>query len=358
MRKLLFILIYAILVFNATNAQEKEKYYEKIERNTFRFFFDKNYYLTDKFCEFKSIERVSALNPVSQKFDGAFKDFNNAGRLILEGNYSDGIKQGLFKAYHANGKLKWEANYVNNIPEGEVKHYYNNGQLAIDLLYNTSGFLIQNFYRPDGVQKIKNGQGSYEFTIPFEGYTAYGVDFYMPKGKIKNGVQDGYWYIYGFNQREKKHLIEEEQYENGVFKNPFTYQFGFIPYDPFVRGELLTFKKCSFDDFSNFNITISNNFTYAAQDLKVSDITPTDYEYTAKIDKHGIPNTIELTKKTSNDTINDLLERMIKRTDFYYPSLLNGEIIADELTVSGKIEFDEEGELRFLPIIIHREKGQ
>ncbi|AIM39304.1 hypothetical protein KO02_23365 [Sphingobacterium sp. ML3W] len=367
MRKFLFILISFILFVNVVYGQEKATYYEKIDNNTFRFFFDKNYYLSDKSCEFKSIERVATLNPKTQKFDGPFKDFNNNGRMILEGVYKNGVKEGLFQAYHANGDLKWSANFMNDIPKGEVTHRYPNDQVALTLLYTDSIILIQDYWLPNGTQKIKDGEGTYSFPIPFEGFNEYGFEFYVAKGKIKNGRQEEKWQIFGYNKGQKEILLALENYQNGKllvgndYYSDSSYRrskFGIIPYDNFFRAESLTFKTCSFDDFSDFNMFIGMDLTNTMSRMNADGFTEDSFEYQIKLDKSGRPSKINYIKMTSSDYINKVLAPLLKDITFYYPSLENGVPVADILTVTGKMYKNSEGKITVLPIIIHREKGQ
>lgn len=367
MRKFLFILTSYLFLVNLVFGQEKAIYYEKIENNTFRFYFDKNYYLAEKFCEFKSIERVATLNPKTQKFDGAFKDFNNNGRLILEGTYINGIKEGPFKAYHPNGILKWKATFKNDMPMDEVIHHYPSDKLAMKLLYTDSLILIQDFWLPNGTQKIKNGEGNYSFSIPFEGYNQYGFEFYVAKGKIKNGKQEGDWQIFGHNKGGKETFIAIEKYLNGnlligndlFFENTYKQsKFGIIPYDLFYRAEMLTFKACNFDEFSNFNMFISKDLTNTLNRLNPEEFTEDSFEYKIKLSKSGEPSKINFIKLTSSDDINNALKPLLTNINFYYPSLNNGRPIYDNLTVTGKIYKNYEGKITVLPIIIHREKGQ
>lgn len=368
MRKFLFILSCYMLLLNLVSGQEKAIYYEKVDNNnTFRFFFDKNYYLSEKSCEFKSIERVATLNPKTQKFDGRFKDFNNNGRLILEGIYINGIKEGLFKAYHANGNLKWEATFSNNKPIGEVVHRYPNDQIAMKLSYTDSIILIQDFWLPNGIQKIKDGEGDYSFSIPFEGYNQYGFEYYLAQGKIKNAKQDGSWKILGYSQGQKATVIAVEKYENGhllfgidqFFANTYKQTlFGIIPFDSFSRAESLTFKSCNFDDFSNFNMFISKDLTNTLSRMNGDGFTEDSFEYKVRISKSGEPSQINFIKLTSSNYINDVLQPLLADIVFYYPSIVNGEPIADMLTIKGKMYKNSEGKIIVLPIIIHREKGQ
>lgn len=367
MKKFLFILSSLILLLNFAFGQDKAIYYEKLDSNMFRFYFDKNYYLADKSCEFKSIERIVTLNPKTQKFDGAFKDFNNNGRLILEGTYINGSKEGTFKAYHPNGVMKWEATFKNDMPVGEFIHRYPSDKMALKLLYTDSVILIQDFWLPDGTQKVKNGEGNYSFSIPFEGYNQYGFEYYLGKGKIKNGKQEGNWQILGHDKGGKQTLIALEKYQNGnliigedyFLDNNYRHsKFGIIPYDVFARGELLTFKACNFDDFSNFNMSISKELTNTLSRIRPEEFTEDSFEYKIKLNKSGEPSKINFIKLTSSDYINKGIKLFLSEITFYFPSLNNGVPIEDDLTVTGKLYKNSEGKIIVLPIIIHREKGQ
>src|SRR5690554_3978617 len=104
----------------ADTAANTPVFYGRISGETVRFFYDDHYYLVDKECEFKAIERVGRYDFQQQVFIGGFADFDNHGRLILEGNYVDGRKEGNFKAYHPNGQLKWQTSYVQGDPRGPL----------------------------------------------------------------------------------------------------------------------------------------------------------------------------------------------------------------------------------------------
>src|SRR5690606_16233589 len=81
-------------------------FYEQESGDIVRVFYDDHYYLVDRNWEFKAIERVGRYDLQRQILIGAIADFDNHGRLILEGSYVDGRKHGDFRAYHPNRRLK------------------------------------------------------------------------------------------------------------------------------------------------------------------------------------------------------------------------------------------------------------
>src|SRR5690606_39698877 len=101
---------------------------EKAPMGLVRFYFDDYYYLVDKDCAFKSIERVSQCLVDKNVFHGDFRDFDRNGTVVLSGHHDEGIKQGLFKAFHSSGTLKWEVMYENGSPTGDWKYYYPDGK--------------------------------------------------------------------------------------------------------------------------------------------------------------------------------------------------------------------------------------
>ena len=61
---------------------------------------------------------------------GKFKDYNNSGELIFDGEYLNGKKNGMMKEY-CNGKLIFDGEYLNGEKHGKIKEYWN-GKLTFD----------------------------------------------------------------------------------------------------------------------------------------------------------------------------------------------------------------------------------
>ena len=197
-KKFIYILLLlSSFCFRNIQAQEdKPVFYEKLDQGLIRFYFDKYYYLAAKDCEFKSIERVSKFDFTKQIFDGEFRDFAPNGGRMLVGNYREGKKEGLFQAFHPNGVLKWEINFKDNYPVGDWKYYYPDGKPLLTISYGDFGYFIKDYWDNRGKQEVVDGEGNYEFAIPFEGFTEFGYDFYLRKGKVKGGKPQGNWNTY------------------------------------------------------------------------------------------------------------------------------------------------------------------
>ena len=68
---------------------------------------------------------------------GLIKEYNDFGRLLFEGEYLNGKRNGKGKEYD-DKKLEFEGEYLNGKRNGKGKEYYNNGKLRFEgeYLYN------------------------------------------------------------------------------------------------------------------------------------------------------------------------------------------------------------------------------
>lgn len=344
----------------------KPVYFEKAAEGFVRFYFDKNYFLVDKDCPFKSIERLSKINVATNTFEGEFKDFDRNGRILLTGNYTGGAKDGVFKSFHPNGALKWEITFKNNLPVGEANYFYPDGKPMLHLSFTENSYRILDFWDQRTRQRVVDGNGQYEFKMPFDLYNEYGYPFFERKGSIKNGVPDGYWTTNLVDEKNKKVLFTEEQFtNNGVlvdaynlfedkeYKSPLT----LIPAEFFPYAENLTFKTCSFDDFSGFYQYLTDKFDEAFKNIADREASPQTFEFQVKLNKSGTPVASQVTKGLLDKTANTYLERAIRTIPYYFPSLDDqGKPIEDNLTVSGSISHDPAGAFLFHSFRIQREK--
>ena len=65
---------------------------------------------------------------------GWWKDYNDKGELLFEGNYEHSVKNGYFKYYY-NNKLESEGMYSTNLKKGDWKYYDTTGLLKNIVLY-------------------------------------------------------------------------------------------------------------------------------------------------------------------------------------------------------------------------------
>jgi antitoxin component YwqK of YwqJK toxin-antitoxin module len=61
--------------------------------------------------------------------------FYDDGKLMQEGNYTAGKKEGIWKLYHANGKLAGEGPYTNDAEKGKWRFFDDEGKLILEQEY-------------------------------------------------------------------------------------------------------------------------------------------------------------------------------------------------------------------------------
>jgi len=92
-------------------------------------------------------------------FDGYFKELNKSGRIIKQGCFRNGLKNGIWKEWWENGSLGSVYEWDNGIKEGELINYdsygnilnaetYKNGQLnGPALYYQEDSLIIEKIYK-------------------------------------------------------------------------------------------------------------------------------------------------------------------------------------------------------------------
>ena len=68
---------------------------------------------------------------------GEHKLFHENGTLCIHGFYFNGLKEGAYMQYRNNGKLVIQKNFLKNELHGEYKAYHDNGQLHVHAFYLT-----------------------------------------------------------------------------------------------------------------------------------------------------------------------------------------------------------------------------
>jgi len=347
--------------------EEKPVFYEKLDQGLIRFFFDKYYYLAAKDCEFKSIERVSKFDFTKQIFEGEFRDFAPNGNRILVGNYKDGKKEGQFQAFHPNGVLKWEINFKDNYPVGDCKYYYPDGKPLLTVTYGDYGYFIKDYWDNRGKQEIIGGEGNYEFAIPFEGFTEFGYDFYLRKGKVKGGKPQGNWNTYFYNVGQQPIYAMTQRFvdgkivatydDNGELQSEDFQVLSVLPYDYFIRAELLNSKSCSFDDFSNFYAFLAKRFTDRINKSGFEVATQLNFSYEVEVKKTGLANlrSLKLNVDSNNENDHTILNRIAKSIDFYFPTYKQDQPQDDTIKVSGSIATGSDGKVYTHSIKIERQ---
>ena len=94
-------------------------------------------YINDKIWNSKTFDQNNNIINELKEGKGYIKEYHDlTGKLIFEGEYLNGERNGKGKEYDAyNGKLIFEGEYLNGKRNGKGKEYYNNGKLRIEGVY-------------------------------------------------------------------------------------------------------------------------------------------------------------------------------------------------------------------------------
>lgn len=351
-----------------TTITDVPTYYEVVSNGMTRFFYDDNYYLTDKYCQFKTTERVGNYDFSKQAFIGEFTDFDNQGRARLRGNYLDGKKNGEFKAYHPNGQLKWEVSYVQDVPHGTWKFYYPDGKPMLELAYDGLSMLIYNYWDNRGRARVERGSGRYELAVNADGYNEFGYVRYIRKGRVAQGRPHGDWTIEYVFDNGKKSNAGHEHYQHGrfihgydAFKDEFfedVPRYNLVPFDVFVRAEYLISKACTIDEYTGFVGYLGEHLEkwFAGAVEKVPE--PQNIAFLVTLSKTGEPRKVAAIDSFEDGALASSLLAAFREVRFWFPSYADGTYIDDELIVTAEVFPDViERKLRFFDVRIKRKQG-
>ncbi|WP_179020623.1 DMP19 family protein [Winogradskyella forsetii] len=203
-------------------------------------------------------ERIKEIIPLEKgTLSGTFKSYYDNGQLKDEIQYERGEQTGIRTEYYDNGNVKFSIAHSQN-PKGNLHshyyengnlksteiyvsehdrdgkwiRYYSNGQMKSETEFVNKEFLVQNCWKEDGTQILKDGTGLYinENTY-WEGYTqrneqeylnykrhgkqyTYNNDKLTLYQEMKDGKEHGITKTYD----DEGNLKEEIVYENGVEK--------------------------------------------------------------------------------------------------------------------------------------------
>lgn len=209
-------------------------------------------------------KKVKEIIPLANGIlSGTFKSYYENGQLKDEIHYKDGEQTGISTEYYENGNMKFSITESQN-PKGNLHshyyengnlksteiyvsehdrdgkwiRYYSNGQMKSETEFVNKEFLVQNCWKEDGTQILKDGTGLYinENTY-WEGYTqrneqeylnykrhgkqyTYNNDKLTLYQEMKDGKEHGITKTYD----DEGNLKEEIVYENGVEKTRKEYK--------------------------------------------------------------------------------------------------------------------------------------
>lgn len=361
-----------LLLFSSNAMAQTTRYAEPAANGYIRLFFDHKYYLVDKNCQYKSIERVAQFDDAKLQFDGPFKDFNSWGKLILEGHYLNGKKEGTFKAYHPNGQLKWEVDYKNNFPSGQWKYYYPDGKPMLVLYYDTlHNFTIQQYWNRAGEHKVVDGNGEYVIRAPIVGYTDQGFRSYSRSGKLANGKPHGVWFTHGqWRENETGALLFVERFKDGqqqsvYYEEPYVTEyldeddFSFIPTEHFPFAEVGQKHECNFDNYSGFLEYTKKKFSFLIESLPLErNHREMQIAVLYVVGKNGEPIDAKVVEEPQNLNTREKrrLIEIFESMNYFIPSMLDEEPIKDNITITLTLH-QEDDEIVMTDFNLKREKG-
>lgn len=353
-----------------TDSVDKPVYFEPLTDGSTQFYFDEHYFLVDRDCQFKSIERVGKYNVALKNFDGPFVDYNNEGKVILEGSYANGKKEGEFTSYFANGKLKWIIHFKNDHAIDTAVYNYPDGLPMLEIVYRDSMAFVQNFWDTRRRQRVTDGNGKFEFSVKAEGYTEYGYEFTDYRGNIKDGKPDGFWDINLVYPNKERDFAGYEKFEKGKLKVGYDEILG-VPYfnvprvqiGPslfFLQAEKMMSKNCTIDENQDFSLFIISKLDKAFSLYDAADMLtkPIKIEVTAQVEKNGTLAELEVTKGFPNSDADKVILNTLKNIAYWIPSYGGDDYIDDTFHMTADVFAEgEKGQLKFYNLLIKREKG-
>ncbi len=163
--------------------------------------------------------RIGTLNIDSfWYYTGKIKDFDINGVLVTEGEYNDkGQRDGSFKFYYPNGKLMLAGNYWEGLMTGDWHWYYSNDSLMAIINFDgpSDDFTFNLYKTRDGTTKLQNGTGEFEWYTNV--YTSHFPNFKVT-GSLSAGKRSGGWRYYWINGGEETFRFEEKYDKEGKLK--------------------------------------------------------------------------------------------------------------------------------------------
>lgn len=372
MKTIVALFLFSLLL-NPQESVCQAVFFEPVNDTLMRFFFDENYYLVDKNCEFKAIERVVGFDKAKKQFHGEFKDFHvGSARTILSGAYTEGKKSGEFKAFYPEGGLRWEAVFIDDVNLGAWKYYYPDGSPQLFISFTEDSFSIDQMWNEEGTQTIVDGNGKYSWDSPIVGFTAHGFTHYNRAGAVLNGVPNDAWPVTFFHPNGEKQTVGVEAFTDGAIhevvhtnflrhyygNEALLFMFSILPNDYFPRAELLLSKGCTFDEFAGFDSYLLFEFNRYMNERADNLQLDSEVTYKVRVNKNGLPTFRGLTtEETLDRPQRRFLRRMISKVNYYLPSYFSGKVINDMLTITFDAKYDEHTKA-ISRLKIHREKGK
>lgn len=317
---------------------------------------------------------------------GEVKDYDKQGKLLMEGAYKSGKREGVFTFYYPNGTVRAKGSYVGVRRVGEWQYFYENGALyqLVDFVFadNPSYYKILELHDPEGKALVKNGNGTYEVVL--ENFNPIGNHADGPKaleGKVKNGLKTGSW-----KMREQKSgiLLLEETWVNGVFDQAKVYHqdgsfYGTMKMEIGHKVPDLFYKKLHDTELFELDTTVFDESLqsagvseiletvtgqtfeimnrpagYGAGDYALLELIGKEIRYPSEaltygqqgtvylkvsIDAAGNPTQVGVLKSVAPSLDEEAL-RVVNLIDQWLPKIIEGEAVASEVTVPVKFKMN------------------
>lgn len=274
--------IFLVLLLFGLNLKSQEKVF---------LYLNSNWEVTtkNKGCYYRNVE----YDFDEFKLNGKVSDHDSLNTLLMEGNYSQGKKDGDFIFYYKNGRIKSKGKYNNNERIGRWEYYYSNGKLKQNIMFpediKKDRFSVVEFYDINGNQLIKNGTGKW---LNDSIYTSMMVDPSSLKrliGNFKDSLLHGEWKLYRISDGL---LMGTERFRKGKYRGTTV----LTPLDYYGDVVLEMMDKCPDENESKFNITekFKVDSTAYSESLINSDVetifrTITGKEFKIKNRRAGYP---------------------------------------------------------------------
>ncbi|AEA43330.1 toxin-antitoxin system YwqK family antitoxin [Fluviicola taffensis] len=145
--------------------------------------------------------------------DSVFREWNEIGKLSVEGSYKNGKEIGIWESYYLTGQKKQVEEFIDTIRY--MRQFWMPDSLHTQKIFDGTGEYL-TFY-DTGMERewynykngIKNG--------PFEEFSIYG--YLLINGNFKNGEKDSTWNFYYYTGKREK----ISNYLNGKLDGEYKY---------------------------------------------------------------------------------------------------------------------------------------
>lgn len=344
MNKALLTLFLLLGICSPSAGQQAATYIEVIGGGKFRFYYNEQYFLVDKDCEFLSRIRTSGLT-AEKKFTGDFTDQDVNGATILTGRYEDGKKNGTFRAFYPGGFLRWQGDFRDDRPQGTWNYYHPDGTPSMILEFTEEATYIRECWNEKGKPVVRDGNGSFLLRDYQFGYNPTGHEALLYRGRVRAGLPHGQWTVQYQFPGGATEPMGTVIFRDSVIAGVTPVRFAETEFFP--NAEAFTSKTCSVDDQINFADYLRNHLNLK---FDFSSFPP-----------DGIPPVIEATLRVSSDgaagdmTLNTPvgkaaesgLKELFFSIGYWVPSQKDGKVIDDTLTISMDILEGEDRTLSF-----------